>query len=74
MNHGNNETTLCDTALVYLQTEVEHTVWHPPLVQQWDFTLVKAYDEKFTHYFPEVLHGSIFKVIFLINHKYKADQ
>jgi hypothetical protein len=28
---------------------------------QWDYTLVKAFDEKFTHVFPNVLVGCIFR-------------
>jgi hypothetical protein len=37
------------------------TIRHAPLVVQWDFTLVKAYDESFVHSFPVVLAGCIFK-------------
>jgi hypothetical protein len=57
----NNEVLLCDTALVYLQTEAEDAMWYPPLAVKWDFTLVKAYDEDFVHCFPKVLAGCIFK-------------
>jgi len=33
------------------------------MVIQWDFTLVKAYDEHFIHSFPDVLVGGIFKTL-----------
>jgi hypothetical protein len=58
-----HEATLCDTSLVYLQTAVQNDVWHPPMALVWDFTLVKALDDKFQHAFPDVLVGSVFKTL-----------
>jgi hypothetical protein len=34
---------------------------HPPMAVQWEFTLVKAYDEDFAYCFPKILVGCIFK-------------
>jgi hypothetical protein len=56
-----NDVSLCDTSLLYVQVAVSGTVWHPPMAVEWDFTLVKASDERFQHLFPSVLVGSIFK-------------
>jgi hypothetical protein len=56
-----NECMLSDTSLLYIQTEVVNSEWHAPMAIMWDYTLVKAVDQKFTHKFPVVLVGCIFK-------------
>jgi hypothetical protein len=54
-----HEVNLVDTALVYLKQDATEG-WHPPMAVQCDFTLVKAYDDNFAHFFPDTLTGCIF--------------